>query len=77
MDLEGKNAHFKNISEFISWNEKSLTKKSDQYTPLTPPHTQLKLCVEMGSLSKYISAFASLPKSLCCLPFGFEISTER
>ena len=77
MDSEGKNAHFKNKSEFISWNEKSLTKKSDQYPLPTTTYTQLKLCVEMGSLSRYISAFASLPKSLCCLPFGFEMSTEK
>ena len=77
MDSEGKNADFKNKSEFISWNEKSLTKKSDQYPLPTPTHTQLKLCVEMGSLSRYISAFSRLPKSLCCLPFGFEISRER
>lgn len=46
-------------------------------TSTASPHTELKLCVEMGSLSKYILAFASLPKSSFCLPFGFEIGTEE
>jgi len=52
MDSEGKNADFKNKSEFISWNEKSLTKKSDQYPLPTPSHLSPKRALCQTGLLK-------------------------